>query len=67
MRRRTTAATIMIGFSLMVTVAAHAEVRFGKNVRIGGHERAEHHIFYTKFWMKLIFRDIKFSEKIKAI
>ena len=58
MRRRTTAATIMIGFSLMVTVAAHAEVRFGKNVRIGGHDfshqtfnakrRAEIHLYNRK-------------------
>lgn len=38
MRKRVTRAAIVISLSLMVTASLHAEVRLGKNVRIGGHD-----------------------------
>ena len=38
MRKKVTFAAIVISLSLMGTASAKAEVRFGKNVRIGGHD-----------------------------
>ena len=38
MRKRVTRAAIVVSLSLMVTASVHAEVRLGKNVRIGGHD-----------------------------
>ena len=38
MRKRVTRAAIVVSLSLMVTASLHAEVRLGKNVRIGGHD-----------------------------
>jgi hypothetical protein len=58
MRKKVTFAAIVISLSLMGTASAQAEVRFGKNVRIGGHDfshqtfnakrRAEIHLYNGK-------------------